>query len=75
MVFPAMIAINTVFDLFDYATESDKAAVQRKHWSKDARDSRIKSSFPEPLTAEQLAEVAATLRAKGSTGWPAGSEM
>ena len=75
MVFPAMVAVNTVFDLFDYATESDKAAVQRKHWSKDARESRIKSSFPEPLSSEQLAEVAKGLKAKGCTGVPDGAEI
>merc|ERR1712014_34723 len=74
MVFPAMIAVNTVADFFDYIFESDAAAKQR-HWAKDARDSRIKSSFPEPLSNEQLAELAKNLKAKGVTGVPDGADM
>merc|ERR1712110_285704 len=75
MVFPAIVAISTVVDIFDYLTESDKAKADRLYWSKDARNSRMKSSFPEPLSSEQLAEVAKNLKAKGASGLADGAQM
>ena len=75
MVLPAMIAINTVSDFFGYIFESDAAKAARLHNNKDSRLARMKTSFPEPMSSEQLTEVANNLKAKGANGIPAGADL
>ena len=74
MVFPAIIAVNTVTDLFDYLFEGDKAKADRAYWNKDSRLARMKTSYPEPMSSEQLSEVASKLKAKGASGIPDGAQ-